>query len=310
MKHFRFVVPEHLSGVRLDQGLHTLIQPQLPLSKSAVRRVLVAGAVYLNKTRVRIASKPLRPGAVIELYYDEKKETKLSGIQKIELTQKDILYEDEDLIALNKPSGLPMMATLDEARFNMVTTVKQLLEKRDNRQGAYLGVHHRLDADTSGVALFTKTKKANAGTAKIFQEHLAVKTYHALCHAKVPPPQDSWAIRNQLLRIHPKKNKYRVGSENEEGSFAYTECRALKRQGGFILIEAKPITGRTHQIRVQLADMGLPVMGDVIYGTKDDSRLMLHARELRFSHPISNKEICITAPFDKEWEDQLYRFLK
>ncbi len=308
MKHFEFIIPEELNGTRLDQGLFHLMQAKMPLSKSVIRKLLVAGAVYLNKSRVRIASKTLRTGAKVELYYNEKKEKPISGLKAIQLSQTDILYEDENLIAVNKPSGLPMAPTLDEARYHLVKAVQDFLNKRSGQSGAYLGVHHRLDADTSGVVLFTKAEDANAGVAQLFQEHLAVKVYHALCHTKTADLPNEWAIRNQLLRIHPKKNKYRVGNDSEEGSFAYTECRLLARIGEVALLEARPITGRTHQIRVQLAAMGLPIVGDVIYGKKDNSRLMLHARRLSFPHPLKKQEITIEAPFDAGWIATLDRF--
>ena len=283
-----------------------------PVSKGKVRKLIIAGAVYLNGKRVRIASKILFAGAKLEIWLDEEKLEASAGTRERQTFQMDpswILFEDEFIIVISKPAGLPTQPTLDEARDNLFGLLKKFLKDRAGPgvTEPYVGLHHRLDRDTSGVILFTKNKEANPGVAEIFAGRLAQKTYQALTLKPLGWKKqvgEVWRVENYL-----KKEKAGRGKQSwmvptrSGGDFAATEFRVLEFLSRGIWVEAKPETGRMHQIRVHLADEALPIFGDELYGRTvrwpegvEANRVMLHAVSLTFPHPITKKEMSISCP--------------
>jgi RluA family pseudouridine synthase len=230
-----------------------------------------------------------------------------------------IVYEDEWIVGVNKPAGLPTQPTLDEARANLYALLKKFFVARGDSD-PYVGLHHRLDRDTSGVMLFTKKKEPNAEVGRIFQKHLAQKTYLAIV-ATVERRESSagrvgatgnrelpatWTVENFLAREGGKAG--RMQSVRSGGDRAVTEFRCLAQVGNYALVEAKPLTGRMHQIRVHLSEGGAPIVGDTTYGgvreTKEGAipRVMLHAVALTFPHPVTKLEISFTAPLPTDFE--------
>ncbi len=287
-----------------------------PISKAKVRQLVVAGAVYLNGKRVRIASKTVFNGARLDVYVDLERlfqgQPKAHDV-RFTMGPDAILFEDDDLIVVNKPPGLPTQPTLDEARANLYAIVKKYLGERDALAQPYLGLHHRLDRDTSGVILFTKRTSANAGVAKLFSEHLAEKTYWALSARPAGRVRDQWRVDNFLAPDRggegkARRNRYR--SVRSGGDRALTDFRLLEDLGSALLVEAKPRTGRTHQIRVHLSEDGMPILGDETYGVRADRaalapRLMLHAASLTFPHPIHQTTVTVSAPIPKDFNECL-----
>lgn len=301
------ITKEH-EGKRLDQALAELLPAvaAMPLSKGKIRKLIIAGAVYMNRGRVRIASKPVRVGMRIEVHIDERKllsdAERAAPAKEWTPSEIDVVYEDEWILGVNKPAGLPTQPTLDEARANLYLLLK--------KKYGYVGLHHRLDRDTSGVMLFTKKKEANAEVGKIFASHLARKTYLALVSVRERRGDaavgrelpEGWTVENFLAREKAKAGKMR--SVRSGGDPARTDFRVIARNGRYALIEAKPVTGRMHQIRVHLAEGGAPILGDRTYGGEPDApRVMLHAAELRFPHPVSGKEALFRAPPPKDFEE-------
>ena len=289
-------------GKRLDQVLADWLPVALgePVSKAGVRKLIVAGAVYLNRRRVRIASKNILARARIEVFYEGEKLKTISRDRPFEMSKAHILFEDEFLIAIDKPPGLPTQPTIDEARANLYAAVKRYLGPQ-----AYVGLHHRLDRDTSGVVLFTKAKASNAGVAEAFAKHLARKTYLALAKGQAPKPE--WKVENFLAREKPSQ---RYHSVRAGGDPARTEFRVVEKLAGASLVEARPLTGRTHQIRVHLAEGGTPILGDDLYGGGDREsvpRLMLHARRLELRHPVTRAELSLESPVPADFEIALER---
>ena len=310
LKKLTRVVPAEWKDLRLDHCLAEWLAQELSkdISRSKVRKLIMAGAVNLNGQRCRIASKPLRIKAKIDVYLDESlllQDAPQEKDQNFKITKADFVYEDEYIIVVNKPPGLPTQPTLDRKRANLY----QLLEKwRQDElaplgkiKDAYIGLHHRLDRDTSGVILFTKKKEANLGVSQIFKEHLAQKTYIALVEnpKKIAVP-NQWKVDNFLKKDPVKKGKMK--SVRSGGDHALTEFTVLERWNGYLLIQAKPLTGRMHQIRVHLAEYGLPIVGDDFYGTdKYPCRVLLHAAQLTFPHPISKIKISVQAPLPQDF---------
>lgn len=308
-------IEKQVAGQRLDQVLAAWLPKALgrPISKAKVRKLIVAGAVYLNGSRVRIASKELRPNARVDVYVDlEKLElstaTDTSG-KLFQLEPKSILFEDEDLIIVDKPAGLPTQPTLDEARDNLFAAIKKYLISRDGPAGTYVGLHHRLDRDTSGVVLFTKKERANGPVAELFSKRLAVKTYFAITiRPKVLNIESEWSEKNFLGQASREGKRAKFASVRSGGSFAHTDFKLIETGNSALLIEAQPKTGRTHQIRVHLAERSIPILGDALYGGPMGQidgvmipRMMLHAACLKFPHPITKVEMLVKSDFPDDF---------
>jgi len=327
LKKISFQTRHPDAGKRLDQVLSERLPEILgqPVSKGKVRKLVVAGAVYLNGKRVRIASKELLANAKIDAFIDIEK--LMSGgpskDQAFQMRASDVLYEDEYLIAVNKPPGLPTQPTLDEARENLFAAVKRFLAERDQVIQPYLGLHHRLDRDTSGVVLFTKKTEANTGVSELFTKHLAQKVYQAVTLRPKPDVEDSqlpleWKIENYLGRDKSVGGKQsRFTAVRSGGDFAHTDFKLIEAMKEGLWVEARPRTGRTHQIRVHLTEYGLPIVGDPVYrrrepqspGAPQAVRCLLHAVSLTFPHPIHKNLVSIHSPLPEDFV-QCLRALK
>jgi len=295
MATFTLKIGNELKEQRLDKVVHALLNEKVPggISKSMARKLVMVGAAYLNGSRCRIASKPVFKGSEIKVEYNPEKLRPIQ-LEFPSLSQKDILYNEGGLIVVNKPANMPTVATLDNARDNLVAMLKTFLGKDQ-----YIGIHHRLDAPTSGCILFTLDEKMNAFVAELFRESLIQKEYLAVCKVIHPPPAQKWEIKNQLERAEKKRNIYR--STKGEGDFAYSRFELLKTKGDIALIKAMPITGRTHQLRVHLSEQGLPILGDKAYSGPQATRLMLHAHKLSFRLP-DGRDTVVEAPIPAEFK--------
>jgi len=329
LKKYSFIVPDILPNImaqqeaslRLDhflyQSLSDFIKIEIKnnppiITKSLVRKCIIAGAVYLNNKRVKIASKGLKPQARIDIYLDIKKIKNKTFFkhENFEITDSHILYRDDFLLAVNKPAGLPTQPTLDDARENLFEAVKKYLFKNSKGQPIYCGLHHRLDRDTSGVVVFTLKKEINPFFANIFKEKKIHKTYQALSYQNIKTPVNvskNWIIRN-FLGEKPGPGKRKIyTSVRSGGKGAETHFTLLKQLHNKFWIEAKPITGRTHQIRVHLSEMGLPIFGEFVYAPLErepckSPRLMLHAQSIEFQdYKDKNKTIKINAPLPEDF---------
>ena len=221
------------------------------------------------------------------------------------ITDKDILFEDNHLIAINKRAGdiVQVDETGDEP---LDEQVKKYIAKKYNKpNGAFLGVVHRLDRPVSGVILFAKTSKALERMNAAFKNREVKKTYWAV--AKNRPPKDTdtlvhWLVKNPQKNVVTYYKTEVTGSQRAELSY-----HLIGQLGDYFLIEVDPLTGRSHQIRVQLSSMGCPIVGDNKYGYPRGSRkgsICLHARRLRFLHPVKKEPVDIFAqlPVDGFWE--------
>lgn len=221
------------------------------------------------------------------------------------VTAKDILYEDNHLIAINKRAGdiVQVDETKDEPLDEMVK--KYIAATYNKPGGAFLGVVHRLDRPVSGVILFAKTSKALERMNAVFKNREVKKTYWAIVRNK--PAQLSGTLVHWLVK-NPKTNVVTPHLTEVQGSQrAELSYRLIGELGGYYLIEVDPLTGRSHQIRVQLSTLGCPIVGDNKYGYPRGSRkgsICLHARKLQFLHPVKKEPVSIFAklPVDGFWE--------
>ena len=221
------------------------------------------------------------------------------------VTPSDILYEDNHLIAINKRAGdiVQVDETGDKPLDEMVKTYLVATYNKPNT--AFLGVVHRLDRPVSGVILFAKTSKALERMNAAFKNREVKKTYWAIVRNKPAKPSGTlvhWLVKNPQKNVVTPHNTEVPGSQRAELSY-----KLIAELGGYYLIEIDPLTGRSHQIRVQLSTLGCPIVGDNKYGYPRGSRkgsICLHARRLQFSHPVKKEPVNIFAklPVDGFWE--------
>ena len=297
--------PASEQELRLDQYLARALPPfrGQALSRAKIRQLIVLGGVYVNRRRVRRASTPVQSGDKIEVVFDPARLWSSQSQPKAVFQDSDILFEDADFIFVNKPAGIPSQPTLDDARDNLWTALKKHLEKRPGGPG-YVGLHHRLDHDTSGVMVFTKSKRANKPLADLFREHGVQKTYLALApNTEKLNAGHTWIIQNHLGQDRSQKKRLKMKSVLSGGQLAVTKLEVLLSQPTALLIQAQPQTGRTHQIRVHLSEAGYPILGDFLYGPTERKapRVMLHAAALEFLHPFQKTSLRIEAPIPKDF---------
>jgi 23S rRNA pseudouridine1911/1915/1917 synthase len=212
----------------------------------------------------------------------------------------DILYEDNHVIALVKPPGLATMG-LPDGQETLFTQTKAYNKEKYAKPGeVYLGVVSRLDVPVSGVVLFARTSKAAARLNEQFRDHTVEKIYAALVEGAITPAEAECVDR----LCEDKRHRKIMRTQAEEGKESRLHYRKLRQVGQYSLIEIRLLTGRKHQIRVQLAGRGFPVRGDIKYGAKMSfpDGIALHAWKLIFSHPTTKERIELTAPLPRTFE--------
>lgn len=219
-----------------------------------------------------------------------------------------ILFEDHHLIVVNKPA--PLLTQAPASIPSLEGMVKAYVKvKYAKPAGVYLGVPHRLDRPVSGVLCFTRNTKASQRVHAQFQEHRVRKVYWALVEGAPNPEAGVW---EDWIRKMPEESRVERAGEGETGAkLAMLGYRTLQSVEGGSLVELAPLTGRTHQLRVQSAWRGHPVFGDALYGSsrsfgpaaeqQRERAIALHARSLTLQHPFSKQELTFIAPLPEYW---------
>ncbi len=277
------VVRRREGGVRLDLFL---VEAVPGLSRKRAKRLIDGKRVAVDGRIEPMASRVLRGGERVDADLAEE----VSPAPPPEVA---VLYEDAECVAVDKPPGLPSGPTRDPARNHAAA----LAERRFGRR---LTLLHRLDKDTSGVLLLGKEQGFSAALLDDFRHRRVEKRYLALVRGPLP---ESFEVVSHLKEGEGD----RMLAVRSGGSRAETAFRVLAQAPGYALVEASPRTGRTHQIRVHLAQRGHPILGDGLYGGDAAvggapvPRQMLHARALTFRHPISGGEVRIEAPVPEDF---------
>lgn len=207
-----------------------------------------------------------------------------------------ILYEDNHLLIINKPTGVLVQgdATGDEP---LVEVCKKYIANKYQKPGAvFLGVIHRLDRPVSGVVAFARTSKALERMNALFKNRETKKTYWAIVANR--PPKEADKLVHWLIKDEQKNKTTAYTKETPEAQRSELNYKVIGESSGNYLLEVNPITGRPHQIRVQLSSIGCAILGDLKYGAKtpaSDASIALHARQLEFVHPVKNEKLSITA---------------
>lgn len=268
----------------LPVPLDRFLEERTSFGLERVRRLVDFGSVYVDGRIERNPSRKLQPGQKVLLtvpYY--------GTVKFYTIDPSRILYRDPWILAYDKEPGIPCQPAPHDAHNNLFAAVRESLRGSEG-DDPYVALHHRLDRETSGVMLLSLSEEANRALAAAFRERKVEKHYLAVICAE--PAEDVWTENRPITR---SEGRYRCARSGEKGKGAVTDFRVLERRSGLALIEALPRTGRTHQIRVHLADRGLPILGDTRYRGRPFSRLMLHAWSLSLAHPVTGEPLNLEA---------------
>ncbi len=287
---YNYIVPEEKKGRRLDLFLAEAMGSGY--SRTFIQQLILKKHVSLNSHAVKPHYKIAPGDKIIVDIQDEKKA--LVASENISLK---IIYEDDDILVIDKPSGLVVHPAAGNRTGTLVNALLNYTEKLSTVHPERPGIVHRLDKDTSGVMVVAKNNKAHYKLAKKFAVHAIKKKYVAIVSGILE--FDEGIIDLPIGRHKGDFRRQNVSFVNSKE--AVTRYRVLKRLDDKTLVELTPDTGRTHQLRVHLAHLGHPILGDVKYGKEDFPRLALHAKELDFIHPITGKEMHFSSPLPKEF---------
>lgn len=213
----------------------------------------------------------------------------------------EVVYEDNHLIVVNKAPGEIVQGD-KTGDTPLVESLKQLIKERDAKPGnVFLGVVHRLDRPVGGVVIFAKTSKALSRLNEMLRQGQIHKTYWALTRGLPEPPEGE--LTHYITTVERNNKSYASPTPKPGAKEARLRYRLLARGDNFNLVEVSLLTGRKHQIRVQLSAVGCPIRGDLKYGDRrsnTDGSISLLARSIEFEHPVSHKQISVTAPVPDE----------
>ncbi len=283
------VVDEINKGKRLDSYISDNMDK---ISRSFAQKLIENQKVTINGKTVK-ASYKVCIGDNVEVDVPEAQDTRLKA-QDIPV---EVVYEDKDIIVVNKPKGMVVHPANGNPDGTLVNAILAMCKDSLSGIGGEIrpGIVHRLDKDTSGLLIIAKNDEAHVKMSKQIQDRLVTKKYIALVKGVVK--DDEATIDMPIARSKVDRKKMAV---DKDGKQAVTHFKVIKRYKRYTLLEIKIDTGRTHQIRVHMAKIGYPVVGDMVYSNgKNEFGVegqMLHAKSLEFSHPITGKKMHLEAP--------------
>lgn len=300
-----FAVPVEEAGTRLD----IFLARRMPdWSRSQLQRLIRSGLVRVESLPVRKAGEEVQTGSHVVVTAE--REMPRATPEDLPLS---IVYEDDDLVVVDKPAGMAVHIGAGLKSGTLVNALLHHIGRLSSVGGEFRsGIVHRLDRMTSGLLVVAKNDLAHRVLASQFQKRLVHKTYTLLVHGRLEA--ESGEIRKAVGRDPRRRVRMKAGGLHPRE--ALTRYRVLRRPNRFTLVEAEPQTGRTHQIRVHFSSIGHPVVGDTLYGAptkvridvgeeKELGRTFLHASAIEFEHPRTQQRMRFTAPLP----DELREFL-
>ena len=306
-----FTVEKSLPSERLD----VFLRRKFPtVSRVTLKRLIEQGHVHVNGRNVKPTHSP-RAGEKIEVRWPEAKPAEARP-EKMPL---DILFEDKSLLVLNKPAGLVVHPAAGHEKHTLVNALLHHCAGELSGIGgiARPGIVHRLDKETSGCLVVAKNDKTHLALSSQFAGRSVEKIYNAIVCGELA--RESEEIHAAIAR-HPSHRKRMAVCADDSGRAAHTSYRVLEKLRAATFVEAQIFTGRTHQIRVHFQFLGYPLVGDETYGARQNKkfteltgykapRVLLHARELSFVHPRTQKQLSFEAPLPKDFREAL-KFLR
>ncbi len=267
-------------------------------SRANIQRLIENEKILVNGKKTKVSYK-VQPNDEISIEDEEPKEIGLKA-QDIPI---DVLYEDCDIIVVNKPKGMVVHPANGNPDGTLVNAVMAICKDSLSGIGGEIrpGIVHRLDKDTSGVIIVAKNDKSHIALSEQIKNHEVEKTYIALVKGFVK--ENEATINMPIGRSTKDRKKMAV---NKNGKNAITHFKVIERFKNYTLLEVKIETGRTHQIRVHLSEIGYPIVGDTTYSNgKNEWGIegqCLHAKSLKFNHPITGEEMFIEAPLPEYFQ--------
>lgn len=299
-----YIVDNKLVGVRIDKALFLINNSY---SREYYQSLIKDGFVLINNKEVN-PSKKLVLNDKIDVFYDLKKDDE-TNLKEYKYNL-DIVYEDDDIILINKPQGLvvhPANGHNDDTLLNALIYNKKELSKVNGI--TRLGIVHRIDKDTSGLILIAKNDYAHNFIANQLKDHTMHREYYALVDGEID--NDNGKIIGPIGR--DKKNRTKMAIDVQNGKSAITHFKVIERFKNYTLLDCSLETGRTHQIRVHLSSINHPIVGDILYGgTKNiyKNGQLLHAYKLTFIHPKTKKEMLFSIDLPQYFKDVLNKIKK
>lgn len=302
MTNYKFIVDDAYAGERIDKTLSELLDNQ---TRSYIQKLIKDNAINVNGSIVK-ANYKLRDEDVIEVTIPDAKALDVKA-QDIPL---DILYEDNDILMINKPKGMVVHPSAGHTEGTLVNAV--MFHCQNNLSGINgvlrPGIVHRIDMDTTGVLVVCKNDMSHLSITEQLKVHSITRRYRAIVHNNVK--EDEGSVEGPIGRNPNDRKKMAVNYKN--GKDAVTHYKVLERFGNFTYIECELETGRTHQIRVHMASINNPLLGDTLYGpAKCPYKLegqTLHAMVLGLKHPRTGEYIEVSAPLPEYFEKLLNTF--
>lgn len=291
---------ENSENMRLDAYIAS---KQTDLSRSNIQKLIENGEILVNNSKKKMSYK-VQEGDVVQINVPEAREANI----KPENIPIDIVYQDNDIIVVNKPKGLVVHPANGNPDGTLVNAIMAICKDGLSGIGGELrpGIVHRLDKDTSGLLIVAKNDKAHRIMSEQIKNREVRKIYIALVKGVVA--ENEATINMPIGRSTKDRKKMAVRKDGKE---AVTHFKVLKRYQNYTLLEVKIDTGRTHQIRVHMAEIGHPVVGDMVYSSgKNEFGVegqMLHAKSLDFKHPITGKQMHLEAPLPQYFQEVLLK---
>lgn len=289
---------KELVGVRIDKAVST---KNKNLSRAAVQRMIEEGNILVNGNNTKVAYK-ISLGDEITIIKEQPKEIEL----KAEDIPLDIIYEDDDILVVNKQKGLVVHPGNGNPDGTLVNAIMNKCKDSLSGIGGEIrpGIVHRIDKDTSGLLIVAKNDKAHINMSEQIKNHEVKKTYIALVRGKTKENQAT--IDMPIARSNKDRTKMAV---SKNGKSAITHFEVIERFDDYTLLKVNIETGRTHQIRVHLSQIGYPIVGDFVYSNGRNpfgvEGQMLHSFRLEFKHPITEKEMNLEAKLPEYFEEVL-----
>lgn len=298
MKILKKIIVENNENIRLDSYIVT---EDKDLSRATIQRLLEEGNILVNGA-IKKNSYKVKKGDIIEINIPEVKKTKIEA-QDIPI---EIVYEDNDIIVVNKPKGLVVHPANGNPDGTLVNAIMNICKDSLSGIGGEKrpGIVHRIDKDTSGLLIIAKNDKAHINMSEQIKDRKVNKKYIALVRGIIK--EDEATINMPIARSKKDRKKMAVDKDGKE---AITHFKVIKRYDNYTLLEIKIDTGRTHQIRVHMSEIGHPVIGDEVYSNgKNEFNVkgqMLHAKSLEFKHPITGKKMYLEADIPEYFKQVL-----
>ena len=294
----KYIVEKNDENKRLDAYVS---QINIKITRTAAQRLIEENHILVNSKQQKVSYK-VKMGDIITIEQPTPKEIEL----KAENIPIDIIYEDDNIIVVNKPKGMVVHPANGNPDGTLVNAIMAICKDSLSGIGGEIrpGIVHRLDKDTSGLLIIAKNDEAHVDMSEQIKNHEVKKTYIALVRGVIK--ENEATIDMPIGRSQSDRKKMAV---NKNGKNAVTHIKVLKRYDKYTLLEIHIETGRTHQIRVHLSHIGYPIIGDYTYSNgKNEFGIIgqcLHAQRLEFKHPITQKKMKLEAPLPKYFEEIL-----